>query len=178
MLSALSYSEEMQCGEEDRTGRLTSGPAQATLEQWLASHGTRTGDITHWAAVANATGCPVWQARIPSPMDRWVLPAPGGPRKTTLSLAVTRSRVPRCAIVSRLRERWWSKSNSSNDLRAGNPTDADTPGRGWWPQVVGRLADAQWVNSTTQYLGPCRGRRDDELLFVCVDPAKTATRPV
>ena len=32
------------------------------------------------------------------PVARWVLPVPGGPRKTTLSLAATKSRVPRWAI--------------------------------------------------------------------------------
>ena len=50
------------------------------------------------AAVANSTRCPAWQARIASPIARWVLPVPGGPRKTTFSLAVTKSRVPRWAI--------------------------------------------------------------------------------
>jgi len=38
--------------------------------------------------------------RMPSAIARWVLPVPGGPRNTTLSLAVTKSRVPRCAMVS------------------------------------------------------------------------------
>src|SRR5215831_21404034 len=35
------------------------------------------------------------------PMARWVLPVPGGPRTTTFSRAVTKSRVPRWAMVSR-----------------------------------------------------------------------------
>jgi hypothetical protein len=35
-------------------------------------------------------------------------PVPGGPRNTTLSLATTKSRVPRWAMVSRLRPRAWS----------------------------------------------------------------------
>jgi hypothetical protein len=34
------------------------------------------------------------------------LPVPGGPRNTTFSRAVTKSRVPRCAMISRLRDRW------------------------------------------------------------------------
>ena len=59
------------------------------------------------------------------PVARWVLPVPGGPRKTTLSLAVTKSRVPRWAITSRLRPRAWSKSNSSRDLACGEPGRAD-----------------------------------------------------
>ena len=63
---------------------------------------------THSAAVANATRCPAWQARIPSPMASIVLPVPGGPRKIAFSLAVMKSRVPRWVMVSRLRERWWS----------------------------------------------------------------------
>ena len=46
-----------------------------------------------------------WQARTARPVARWVLPVPGGPRKTTLSFAVTKSKVPRCASTSRLRER-------------------------------------------------------------------------
>ena len=57
------------------------------------------------AAVANRTRWPAWQARIASPMARWVLPVPGGPRKTTLSRAATKSRVPRWAIRSRLSPR-------------------------------------------------------------------------
>ena len=50
---------------------------------------------------------------------------PGGPRKTTFSLAVTKSRVPRWAMVSRLRPRAWSKSNSSSDLAGREPGGAD-----------------------------------------------------
>ena len=42
---------------------------------------------THSAAVANRTRCPAWQARIAMPIARCVLPVPGGPRNTTLSLA-------------------------------------------------------------------------------------------
>ena len=40
-----------------------------------------------------------------SPMARWVLPVPGGPKNTTLSLASTKSRAPRWAMTSRLRLR-------------------------------------------------------------------------
>ena len=50
---------------------------------------------------------------------------PGGPRKTTFSLAVTKSRVPRWAMTSRLRERWWSKSKSSSALAGREPGGAD-----------------------------------------------------
>ena len=39
--------------------------------------------------------------------------------KTTFSCAVTKSSVPRCAIVSRFNDLAWSKSNSSRLLRAG-----------------------------------------------------------
>ena len=61
----------------------------------------------------------------PRPVARWVLPVPGGPRKTTFSLAATKSRVPRWAIRSRLRPRAWSKSNSSRRLAGGEPGGAD-----------------------------------------------------
>ena len=67
----------------------------------------------------------------PRPMARWVLPVPGGPRKTTFSLAVTKSRVPRWAIRSRLRPRAWSKSNSSRLLRAGNRAARMRPSPPW-----------------------------------------------
>ena len=59
------------------------------------------------------------------PVARWVLPVPGGPRNTTFSLAVTKSRVPRWAIRSRFRPRAWSKSNSSNDLAGREPGGPD-----------------------------------------------------
>ena len=48
------------------------------------------------------------QARIASPVARWVLPVPGGPRRTTFSLAATKSSVARWATVSRFRPRAWS----------------------------------------------------------------------
>jgi hypothetical protein len=35
-------------------------------------------------------------------------------------LPATKSSVPRWLMVSRFSERWWSKSKSSNALRAGN----------------------------------------------------------
>ena len=56
---------------------------------------------------------------------------PGGPRNTTFSRAVTKSRVPRCAIRSRLRPRAWSKSNSSRLLRAGNRAARMRPSPPW-----------------------------------------------
>ena len=46
-------------------------------------------------------------------------------------MAVTKSRVPRCAIVSRLRPRAWSKSNSSRLLRAGNRAARMRPSPPW-----------------------------------------------
>src|SRR6185503_11760773 len=53
------------------------------------------------------------------------------PRKTTLSLAATKSSVPRWAMVSRLRPRAWSKSNSSNDFREGNRAARMRPSPPW-----------------------------------------------
>jgi hypothetical protein len=61
-----------------------------------------------FGGVANATRWPAWQARMDSPMARWVLPVPGGPKNTTLARSAMKSRVPRCSTVSRLSERWWS----------------------------------------------------------------------
>src|SRR4029077_16326815 len=57
--------------------------------------------------------------------------ARGGPRKTTLFLAATKSSVPRWAMVSRLRPRAWSKSNSSNDFREGNRAARMRPSPPW-----------------------------------------------
>src|SRR5262249_27698759 len=45
---------------------------------------------THSAAVAKATRCPAWQARMARPVARGGLPVPGGPGETTLSRAVRR----------------------------------------------------------------------------------------
>jgi hypothetical protein len=39
--------------------------------------------VTPWAAVAKATRWSAWQARMPSPVGRCVLPVPGGPRNMT-----------------------------------------------------------------------------------------------
>jgi hypothetical protein len=61
---------------------------------------------THSAAVAKATRWPAWQARMPSPMARCVLPVPGGPRNTTFLASVVKSKVARSAMASRLIERW------------------------------------------------------------------------
>lgn len=69
---------------------------------------------THCEAVANRTRWPAWQARIAIPIAR-----------------VTKSRVPRCAMVSRLRPRAWSKSNSSNDLRDGKRAALMRPSPPW-----------------------------------------------
>ena len=69
---------------------------------------------------------------MPSPIERWVLPVPGGPRKTTFSFPAMKSRVPRWATTSRLSERWWSKSNSSIVFLWREPSgpDADLPAVG------------------------------------------------
>ncbi|CPA20556.1 Uncharacterised protein [Mycobacterium tuberculosis] len=64
--------------------------------------------------MANRTRWPAWQARIAIPIAR-----------------VTKSRVPRCAMVSRLRPRAWSKSNSSNDLRDGKRAALMRPSPPW-----------------------------------------------
>ena len=75
-------------------------PAQLVVEP-CRRRGPRRGGSTHSAAVAKATRCPARQARMPSAIARWVLPVPGGPKKTTLSLASMKSRVPRWATTSR-----------------------------------------------------------------------------
>src|SRR4051794_16679690 len=80
---------------------------------------------THWEAVANRTRCPAWQARMASPIARWVLPVPGGPRKTTLSRAVTKSRVPRWAMVSRLRAQGVVEVELLQALAGGEAGGAD-----------------------------------------------------
>ena len=90
-----------------------------------------------------ATRWPAWQARIPRPMARWVLPVPGGPRNTTFSLAVTKSRVPRWAIVSRLRDALRGRSRTppgscgpGTGRRGCGPRRRGTRGRR--PRVAGR----------------------------------------
>jgi hypothetical protein len=42
------------------------------LRSWASS-----SRLTHCWAVPNATRYPCWQARIPSAIERWVLPVPG-----------------------------------------------------------------------------------------------------
>jgi hypothetical protein len=54
-----------------------------------------------------------------------------GPSSSTLSLAVTKSSVPRWAIRSRLRPRAWSKSNSSRLLRPGKRAARMRPSPPW-----------------------------------------------
>jgi hypothetical protein len=56
---------------------------------------------------------------IPSAIARCVLPVPGGPKRTTFSLAWRRSSCPRCSTSVFCTERWKLKSNSSSVLRAG-----------------------------------------------------------
>ena len=53
------------------------------------------------------------------------LAVPGGPSRTTLSLAATKSRVPRWAMVSRLRPRAWSKPKSSKLFAGREPGGPD-----------------------------------------------------
>ena len=55
---------------------------------------------THCAAVANATRCPASHARMPSAIDRWLLPVPGDRRNTALGLASMKSRAPKWATTS------------------------------------------------------------------------------
>src|SRR3954452_8263791 len=69
---------------------------------------------THSVAVANATRWPARQARIETAIARWLFPVPGGPKRTTLSLACRKSSWPRCSTTWRRTERWKVKSNSSN----------------------------------------------------------------
>ena len=88
-------------------------------------------------------------------MARWVLPVPGGPRKTTFSLAVTKSRVPRWATCSRLRPRAWSKSNSSRLLRAGNRAARMRPSPPWASRAAtSRCRQAARNSSWRPALGP------------------------
>ena len=113
----------------DDEQRVAAQPDQFVLEPAGVVGLGEPGDPLE--AVANRTRCPAWQARIAIPMARWVLPVPGGPRKTTLSLAATKSRVPRWAMRSRLSPRAWSKSNSSSDFRAGNRAARIRPSPPW-----------------------------------------------
>jgi hypothetical protein len=83
--------------------------------------------VTHSAAVAKATRCPAWHARMARPVARWVLPVPGGPRKTTFSFAVTKSRVPRGAMTSRLRPRAWPGVELLQALAGREASGPDTP---------------------------------------------------
>ncbi len=72
-----------------------------------------------------ATRCPAWQARIASPMARWVLPVPGGPRNTTLSRAATKSRVPRWAISLAFEAAGVVEVELLQALAGGEPGGAD-----------------------------------------------------
>ena len=60
-----------------------------------------------------------------SPVARWVLPVPGGPRKTTLSRAVTKSRVPRWAISSRFQPAGVAEVELLQALAGWEPGRAD-----------------------------------------------------
>ena len=96
------------------------------------------------------------------PVARWVLPVPGGPRKTTFSLPATKSRVPRWAIRSRLRPRAWSKSNSSRRLRAGNRAARMRPSPPWDSRAeTSRCRQAtrnsSWVQDSARARSASRG---------------------
>ena len=81
---------------------------------------------THSAAVANATRWPAWQARIEIPIARWVLPVPGGPEEHDVgAFGSMKSSVPRCAIASRLRERWKLEVEVLECLAGREPRGAD-----------------------------------------------------
>lgn len=60
-----------------------------------------------------------------------VLPVPGGPRKTTFSLAAMKSRVPRCASCWRVRSRRWVRSSSSTVLMARKRAARMRPSPPW-----------------------------------------------
>ena len=119
------------CSRLRRRPGLGSGPGGAARLGVGRRGGLPASRSTHSLAVANSTRCPPWQARMARPVARWVFPVPGGPRKITLSRAVTKSRVPRWAMVSRFRPRAWSKSKSSRDLRAGNRAARIRPSPPW-----------------------------------------------
>jgi hypothetical protein len=89
---------------------------------------------------------------MPVVVATWVLPVPGGPRKTTFSFAVTKSRVPRWAMASRLSPRAWSKSNFSNDLRAGNRAARMRPSPPWASRAeISRCRQAMRNSSWLQF---------------------------
>lgn len=83
----------------------------------------------HGEAVAEKTRSPACQARIASQCGEVGLPGSGGPSSSTLSLAVTTSRGPRCSTRSRFRPRAWSKSNSSKALARGTSPRGSGPRR-------------------------------------------------
>jgi hypothetical protein len=60
----------------------------ATSRAWVLW--ARDSRITQCEAVARATLCPAWAARIARAIAQWVLPVPGGPSRTTLDLAATK----------------------------------------------------------------------------------------
>src|SRR4051794_33546549 len=87
--------------------------------------GASASSATHSVAVRNATRCPARQARMPKAIERWLLPVPGGPSRTTFSLPARKSSWPRCKTAVRLIERWKAKSNSSSVFRAGEASGLD-----------------------------------------------------
>ena len=145
----------------DDDQRVAAQAAQLVLEAPVVVGGRRGGRPTR-EAVANSTRCPAWQARIAMPVARWVLPVPGGPRKTTLSLAATKSRVPRWAIRSRFRPRAWSKSNSSRDLRAGKRAARMRPSPPWDSRAATSRCrhaarNSSWVQDSARARSASRG---------------------
>lgn len=59
-----------------------------------------------------------------SPIAKWVVPVPGGSRNTTSSRATTKSRVPRWAMVSRLRPRGGRSRTPPGSCEPGGPDPA------------------------------------------------------
>jgi len=55
---------------------------------------------THSVAVAKATLCPARQARIPSAIERWLLPTPESPIRITDSRSEIHDPSARAAIVA------------------------------------------------------------------------------
>jgi hypothetical protein len=82
-------------------------------------------------AVRKITRRPARQALIESAIARWVLPVPGGPSRTTFSLAWRKSSWPRCSITCFLTERWKVKSNSSRVFLAGKRAERMRPSPPW-----------------------------------------------
>ena len=80
---------------------------------------------THSVAVRNSTRWPARQARIPSAIARCVLPVPGGPSRTTFSLACRKSSWPRCSITCFLMRALEGEVELLERLAGGEPCGSD-----------------------------------------------------